>query len=253
MAHGIEVTQSDRDANVDRCGFLEKFSSELNGWLIQKSEISSPNVPFDKINRNLDRVAARRNSRKSIFWTLKSKLKSKYLLFIETDLTCCRDNQFSLEKLSNVIPSRLSSSSARELPIISHALESSLSLSLSLCVSRRDHWPCRVIHRAGIRLARFSRSPPPPSPRTPSPSLRIFVAGRRLASAGQKRGGAGGSGCNWQGRQMWRGGNWPWHVRSWTEGRMARVCPRQPRVIIRITSDGPISPPLSTHSFRYEG
>lgn len=33
MAHGIEVTQSDRDANVDRCGFLEKFSSELNGWL----------------------------------------------------------------------------------------------------------------------------------------------------------------------------------------------------------------------------
>lgn len=83
MAHGIEVTQSDRDANVDRCGFLEKFSSELNGWLIQKSEISSPNVPFDKINRNLDRVAARRNSRKSIFWTLKSKLKSKYLLLLK--------------------------------------------------------------------------------------------------------------------------------------------------------------------------
>lgn len=22
--------------------------------------------------------------------------------------------------------------------------------------------------------------------------------------------------CNWQGRQMWRGRNWPWHVRSWT-------------------------------------
>lgn len=49
--------------------------------------------------------------------------------------------------------------------------------------------------------------------------LRIFVAGRRPSRQKLERG----SGCNWQGRQMWRGRNWPWHVRSWTEGRIECV------------------------------
>ena len=70
--------------------------------------------------------------------------------------------------------------------------------------------------------------------------LRIFVAVSRSSLSEQKRGGAG------QRLQLARESNVAGrklavaHVRSWTEGRMARIRPRQPRVIIRIISDGPI-------------
>lgn len=103
--------------------------------------------------------------------------------------------------------------------------------SLLFEVSSRDHWPCRVIHRTGIRLARFSRFSPirrahALSTHTLHRSVLfslalllslspIFVAAAWFCVFHSAKA-SGAEHCNWQGRQMWRGRNWPWHVRSWT-------------------------------------